>query len=404
MVIIMLKRELYLQKIRPFYKEVSLIKILYGLRRSGKSIILTQIMDELKENKIKEEQIIYINFESLEYNFITKDIDLYNYVKEKSPKNKIYYLFLDEIQKVENFEKAINSLRITNKYSIFITGSNSRLTFSELSTDLTGRYVSFKINPLTYKEAIELMKVKRKDYETFLYDMLEWGGLPQRFSFTEDNNKLNYISDVYNSIILKDVVERLKIKDVTTFNKIVEYLLDTEGREFSSKNVLEYLKKENTNLSSQTLYNYLEALCSVFIVNKVYRYDIEGKAVLKTLNKYYVSDLGIKKIKNNNAKTNYSICLENLIYNDLIVKGYKVYIGKTKKGEIDFIALKNKEVKYIQVSLYLENETTLNREFGAFANIQDNYAKYVISLDKEDKSQDGITHLNVIDFLLNDDF
>ncbi len=404
MVIIMLKRELYLQKIRPFYKEVSLIKILYGLRRSGKSIILTQIMDELKENKIKEEQIIYINFESLEYNFIAKDIDLYNYVKGRSPKNKICYLFLDEIQKVENFEKAINSLRITNNYSIFITGSNSRLTFSELSTDLTGRYVSFKINPLTYKEAIQLMKVKRKDYETFLYDMLEWGGLPQRFSFTEDNNKLNYISDVYNSIILKDVVERLKIKDVTTFNKIVEYLLDTEGREFSSKNVLEYLKKENTNLSSQTLYNYLEALCSVFIVNKVYRYDIEGKAVLKTLNKYYVSDLGIKKIKNNNAKTNYSICLENLIYNDLIVKGYKVYIGKTKKGEIDFIALKNKEVKYIQVSLYLENETTLDREFGAFANIQDNYAKYVISLDKEDKSQDGITHLNVIDFLLNDDF
>lgn len=404
MVIIMLKRELYLQKIRPFYKEVSLIKILYGLRRSGKSIILTQIMDELKENKIKEEQIIYINFESLEYNFIAKDIDLYNYVKGRSPKNKICYLFLDEIQKVENFEKAINSLRITNNYSIFITGSNSRLTFSELSTDLTGRYVSFKINPLTYKEAIQLMKVKREDYDTFLYDMLEWGGLPQRFSFIEDNNKLNYISDVYNSIILKDVVERLKIKDVTTFNKIVEYLLDTEGREFSSKNVLEYLKKENTNLSSQTLYNYLEALCSVFIVNKVYRYDIEGKAVLKTLNKYYVSDLGIKKIKNNNAKTNYSICLENLIYNDLIVKGYKVYIGKTKKGEIDFIALKNKEVKYIQVSLYLENETTLNREFGAFANIQDNYAKYVISLDKEDKSQDGITHLNVIDFLLNDDF
>lgn len=400
----MLKRELYLQKIRPFYKEVSLIKILYGLRRSGKSIILTQIMDELKENKIKEEQIIYINFESLEYNFITKDIDLYNYVKERSPKNKICYLFLDEIQKVENFEKTINFLRITNNYSIFITGSNSRLTFSELSTDLTGRYVSFKINPLTYKEAIQLMKVKRKDYETFLYDMLEWGGLPQRFSFTEDNNKLNYISDVYNSIILKDVVERLKIKDVTTFNKIVEYLLDTEGRKFSSKNALEYLKKENTNLSSQTLYNYLEALCSVFIVNKVYRYDIEGKAVLKTLNKYYVSDLGIKKIKNNNAKTNYSICLENLIYNDLIVKGYKVYIGKTKKGEIDFIALKNKEVKYIQVSLYLENETTLDREFGAFANIQDNYAKYVISLDKEDKSQDGITHLNVIDFLLNDDF
>lgn len=400
----MLKREIYLNKIRPFYNEVSLIKILYGLRRSGKSIILTQIMDELKENKIKEEQIIYINFESLEYNFIHEAMDLYNYIKDKCQKNKIYYIFLDEIQKVNDFEKAINSLRITNKFSIFITGSNSRMTFSELSTDLTGRYVSFRVNPLSFKEAIKLMKVKKEDYEKFLFEMFEWGGLPQRFSFESDNNKFNYISDVYDSIILKDVVERLKIKDITTFNKIVDYLLETEGKEFSSKNILEYLKKENTNLSSQTLYNYLEALCSVFIVNKVYRYDIEGKAVLKTLNKYYVSDLGIKKIKNTNTQINYSISLENIIYNDLIVKGYKVFIGKTKKGEIDFIALKDNKPKYIQVSLYLENESTINREFGAFSNIDDNFEKYVISLDKENKSQKGIIHLNAIDFLLKEDF
>ncbi len=400
----MLKRELYLQKIRPFYDEVSLIKILYGLRRSGKSIILTQIIDELKDNKVSDEQIIYINFESLEYNFIRDAIDLYNYIKDKCLKNKIYYIFLDEIQKVDDFEKAINSLRITNKFSIFITGSNSRMTFSELSTDLTGRYVSFRINPLSFKEATKLMKVKKENYEKFLFEMFEWGGLPQRFSFDSDTNKFNYISDVYDSIILKDVVERLKIKDITTFNKIVNYLLETEGREFSAKNVLEYLKKENSNLSTQTLYSYLEALCSVFIVNKVYRYDIEGKAVLKTLNKYYVSDLGIKKIKNSNTQINYSISLENIIYNDLLIKGYKVFIGKTKKGEIDFIALKDNKPKYIQVSLYLENENTINREFGAFSNIDDNFDKYVISLDKENKSQKGIIHLNAIDFLLSEDF
>ncbi len=400
----MLKREIYLKKIRPFYHETSLIKILYGLRRSGKSILLTQIMAELKENKIKEEQIIYINFESLEYSFIKNALDLYNYIKEKSQKSKKYYIFLDEIQAVEDFEKGINSLRIMDKYSIFITGSNSKTTFKELATELTGRYVSFKINPLTFKEIVELKKVKKDDYEKVLFDIFKWGSLPQRFVFNNEEELYIYINDVYNSIILKDIVERLKIKDVTTFNKIVEYLILTESKEFSANNILNYLKQEKVSLSSQTLYAYIEALCSTFIINRVYRYDVRGKSILKTLNKYYVSDLGIKKIKNTSNEVNYSIALENLIYNDLIAKGYNVYVGKTKKGEIDFVVTKENQTKYIQVALYLENEKTIAREFGAYRAIDDNYEKYVISLDKENKSQDGIIHLNVFDFLLDEDF
>ena len=237
-----------------------------------------------------------------------------------------------------------------------------------------------------------------------MFDIFEWGSLPQRFSFKEDITKLNYISDVYDSIVLKDVVERLGVKDITLFNKVWQYILETEGREFSATNVLKYLKNEYREVSAETLYNYIEALCSTFIINKVYRYDIHGKSILKTLNKYYVSDLGVKKIKNTNKETNYSICLENLVYNELIFKGYDVYIGKLKDAEVDFVAIKDKKIKYIQVSLYLNSEETINREFGAYKSIQDNYPKYVISLDDVDMSTNGIKHLNVFDFLLNEDF
>ena len=398
----MLKREYYLKRIRPFYQENSLIKIIYGLRRAGKSVILNQIKDELLKDKTDESHIIYINFESLDYSFIKNAIDLNNYIKQQIKDNKTYYIFLDEIQKVKDFEKGINSLRITNQCSIFITGSNSKMTFKELSTDLTGRYVSFKVNPLSFSEALEITNTN--DYKKLLFDIFEWGSLPQRFSFKEDITKLNYISDVYDSIVLKDVVERLGVKDITLFNKVWQYILETEGREFSATNVLKYLKNEYREVSAETLYNYIEALCSTFIINKVYRYDIHGKNILKTLNKYYVSDLGVKKIKNTNKETNYSICLENLVYNELIFKGYDVYIGKLKDAEVDFVAIKDKKIKYIQVSLYLNSEETINREFGAYKSIQDNYPKYVISLDDVDMSTNGIKHLNVFDFLLNEDF
>ncbi len=400
----MLKRELYLNKIRPFYNEWSLIKIIYGLRRSGKSIILTQIIDELKNNNISDEQIIYINFESLDYVDYQDAITLYKHIKSLTTEDKKYYIFLDEVQKVKEFEKCINSLRITNNFSIFITGSNSKMTFNELSTDLSGRYVSFKVNPLTFKEVVQLTQTKDENYHALLLDVFEWGSLPQRFTLESEDATYNYITDVYNSIVLKDVVERLGIKDITSFNKVLQYILSIEGREFSATNVLNYLKNEHKTISTQTLYNYLDGLCTTFIVNKVARYDIEGKSVLKTLNKYYATDLGVKKIKTNKNEVNYSIALENLVYNDLIAKGFSVHIGKTNKGEIDFIATKDKVVKYIQVAYKLESNETIIREFNAFNNIKDNYPKYVISLDQEDLSQNGIIHLNAFDFFMSNDF
>lgn len=399
----MLIREKYLSKIRGFYEETSLIKIVYGMRRSGKSVILNQIMDEIKANGVKENNIIYINFESLKYDFIKDAKDLYEYIERLTENDDKYYVFLDEIQKVENFEKGINSLRITNNYSIFITGSNSRMTLLELSTDLSGRYVSFRINPLSFKEVVELTNTKKDKYEELLFDIFKWGSLPQRFLFKSDDDKMSYLSSVYDSIILKDIIERLGIKDVTSFSKVLQYILDTEAKEFSRDNVIEFLKKEHHEIANDTLYNYLEALTSTFIMNKVYRYDLHGKSILKTLNKYYANDLGIKQIKTTGDNINYSISLENIVYNDLIGKDYKVYVGKTKKGEIDFVATKNNITKYIQVCYKLEGESTIEREFGAFNEIEGNN-KYVISLDKEDYSKNGIKHINIFDFLMNDDF
>ncbi len=399
----MLIREKYLSKIRGFYHTESLIKIIYGMRRSGKSVILNQIKDELLNQGIKEDNIIYINFESLKFDFIKNAKDLFNYIEALKTNDNKYYVFLDEIQKVDDFEKGINSLRITNNYSIFITGSNSRMTLLELSTDLSGRYVSFRVNPLSFKEIVELTKTQKKDYENLLFDIFKWGGLPQRFLFTNDDDKYSYLSSVYDSIILKDIVERLGIKDIASFNKVLQYMLDTESREFSRDNVIEYLKKEYHEIANDTLYNYLEAFTTTFIMNKVYRYDVHGKNILKTLNKYYSNDLGIKQIKTNNQELNYSVALENIVYNDLIGKDYKVFIGKTKKGEIDFIASKNNQFKYIQVCFDITDENTRLREFGAFDEIVEG-EKYIITLTKEDYSVNGIKQINLFDFLMNDDF
>lgn len=400
----MLKREYYLKKIRDFYDVNSLIKILCGLRRSGKSVILKQIIDEIRLNGVDDEHIIYINFESLDYSDITTAVDLNKYIKGFVKDKKTYYVFLDEVQKVKDFEKAINSLRITDQFSIFITGSNSKMTFLELSTDLSGRYVSFRVNPLSFREVVTLTNTPKENYYNLLLDIFEWGTLPQRFMFNNVESRENYISDVYDSILLKDVVDRLGITDITSFNRILQYVLETETREFSASNVLEYLEKNGNKIATDTLYKYLDALCTTFIVNRVYRYDINGKSVLKSLNKFYATDLGVKKIKTNNRKINYSQAFENIVYNELINKGYNVYIGKTSKGKIDFIASKSGNIKYIQACYDLSNIDTRNREFNAFNNINDNYPKYVISKDDEDYSQNGIKHLNIFDFLMNDDF
>ena len=398
----MLKRELYLSRIRDFY-DSDLIKILVGIRRCGKSVILEQIMEELKAKNVSEDHIIYVNFEFIEFEELTDYKKLNSYIKSKITDNLKYYLFFDEIQNVDKFEKVINSLRVSLKVSIFITGSNSRLLSEELSTVLSGRYVSFKINPLSYKEVLELLGEKKSNDKIF-EDYLKWGSLPNRFEFKNETAIKNYLYDVFDSIILRDVVERLKIRDTSLFNLILQYIIDTIGREFSAENITNFLKNEGRYVSTLTVYSYLNALCKALLIRKIYRYDIHGKAVLKTLNKYYVTDLGIAQIKNNKTEIDKSYALENVVCNELIIKGYDVYTGKTKKGEIDFVATKPGKKIYIQVTYSIPTEETKKREFGAFDVINDNYPKYVITLDKLNYEYNGIKHVNLIDFLLDENF
>ena len=398
----MLKRELYLKRIREFY-DSDLIKILVGIRRCGKSVILEQIIEELKNKGIDEKHIIYVNFEFIEFEELTDYKKLNTYVKERIQDDKMYYLFFDEIQNVDNFEKVVNSLRASQKVSIFITGSNSRLLSEELSTVLSGRYVSFRINPLSYKEVLELKGIEKSTDEVF-EDYMKWGSLPNRFEFESEEAIKNYLYGVFDSIILRDVVERLKIRDTSLFNLILQYIVDTIGREFSAENIMNFLRNEGREVSTLTIYSYLDALCKALLIRKVYRYDVHGKAVLKTLNKYYVTDLGIAQIKNNKTEKDRCYAIENIVYNELIIKGYDVFIGKTKKGEIDFVATKPNKKIYIQVAFSIPNEDTKNREFGAYSVITDNYPKYVISLDKLNYEYNGIKHLNLIDFLLDDEF
>ena len=401
----MLIRENYLSKIRGFYNS-DLVKILVGIRRCGKSVILNQIIDELKvQKKVESDHIIFINFEFIEFEELLDYKKLNKYIKEKIKDDKLYYLFLDEAQNVESFEKVVNSLRASVKnISIFLTGSNSKMLSDELSTVLSGRYILFNINPLSYKEYTELTNKNRYDIETF-WDYAKWGGLPNRCEFTNETDIKNYLHSVYDSIILRDVVKRLNLKDTYLFDVILEYLIETTGREFSASNLINYLKKENKIISNETLYNYINALCKALIMKKVYRYDIKGKSVLKTINKYYATDLGIAQIKNNNPEFNNYIVLENIVYNELISRDYEVYIGKTPNGEIDFIAKKDGKTKYIQVTYEMgNNDKTIEREFKVFDSINDNYPKYVISLDKVNLSRNGIIHINMLDFLLKDDF
>ena len=401
----MLIRESYLSKIRGFYHS-DLIKILVGIRRCGKSVILNQIMQELKDKDgIDNDHLIFINFEYIEFEDLLDYKNLNQYVKEKIKDNQMYYLFLDEVQNVNNFEKVVNSLRASiSNISIFLTGSNSKMLSKELSSVLSGRYVLFNINPLSYQEYVHLTGKDGYDMDTF-WDYAKWGGLPNRCFFNQVTDIKNYLYSVYDSIILRDVVNRLNLKDTFLFDMILQYLIETSGREFSADNIIKYLNRENKKISNETLYNYIDALCKALIIRKVYRYDISGKGVLKTLNKYYATDLGIAQIKNSKREFENYIVLENIVYNELINRDFEVYIGKTKNGEVDFLAKKDGVVKYIQVTYQMEgNDKTQEREFGAYKYIDDDYDKYVISLDKKDLSRDGIIHLNLIDFLLSDNF
>lgn len=396
----MIIRETVLKKIRPFY-DSELIKVLIGLRRSGKSVILHQIMDELIKNGVANSQIIYMNFEDFQYSSITNAKQLYEYICGERKNEKKYYLFFDEIQMVNEFEQVINSFRATWDVSIFITGSNGKLLSGELATLLSGRYVSFRVTSFSFVEYCEIKQIVEPSEED-LIEYMNWGGMPQRFSMKSENETRTFLQDLYNSIVLRDIVQRTGAKEVDLINRIMEYLMLNPSQTFSAKGILNYFKSVNRMVSAQTLYNYLDHIQSSLIVSKVQRYDIRGKQLLTTLDKYFLTDLGLGRIHNSGYKLEMGAMLENIVYNELRNRDYEVYVGKIPGGEVDFVALKGDQREYYQVAYYLTDQSVIDRKFGAFRSISDNYPKYVISMDKADFSRDGIIHKNVIKFLVED--
>lgn len=395
-----LKRETYLEQIRPYY-DSDIIKIITGVRRCGKSILLDTIKDELIEKGIPGDNIIYLNLEDMDYEYIVDASDLNKEIKSRITHEGKHYIFLDEIQNVKNFEKALASFRATLNVSLFVTGSNSTLLAGELATLLTGRTVEFEILPFSFYEMKLYYELNRREWnEEMFSDYLKWGGFPLRFDYKDETSVHRYLSNLYTSIVNRDIVGKSKSADKKAFMDISSYILANAGKEFSVDNVITAYKKEHKEVSKRTIYNYLERMKKAYLIHSVGRYNIMGKSVLSNREKQYAIDTGFRTINTNTINYEDTFFLENIIYNELITRGFTVFAGKTYKGEIDFVAVKDGKKCFIQVAYLLSGEETIKREFGAYSKITDASPKFVMSLDKINLSHDGIVHMNIIDFLL----
>ena len=395
-----LKREMYLEQIRPYY-DSDIIKVITGVRRCGKSMLLDEIKDELLGQGIASDKIIYLNLEDMDYEYIVNASDLNKEIKSRISDNGKYYIFLDEVQHVKDFEKALASFRATLEVSLFVTGSNSTLLSGELATLLTGRTVEFEILPFSFYEMKQYYELNNLYWSEDLFmNYLKWGGFPLRFDYKDDEAIHRYLSNLYKSIVSRDIIGKSKSKDKSSFMDISLYILANAGKEFSVDNIVKAYKKNGKEISKRTVYNYLERMKKAYLIHGVGRYNITGKSALSNREKQYAVDMGFRTINTNTINYEDTFFLENIIYNELLTRGYTVFAGKTFKGEIDFVAIKGGKKCFIQVTYLLASEETIKREFGAYGSITDASPKYVMSLDKIDLSHDGIVHLNITDFLL----
>ena len=399
----MIKREIYMQRIRPFMN-TDLIKVFTGIRRAGKSVMLELVKNELKESGISEENFLCINFEQFSNSQYLDVQSLYKKIVDfqKNTKGKIY-LFFDEIQEVTGWEKCINSCRIDFDCDIYITGSNAKLLSGELATYLAGRYVEFVIYPFSFAEFFEmnLLKNPNVDKSTCFMQFLKTGGMPFLSNFPDDDSaKSQYLIDIYNSVVLKDVVKRNNIRDVDTLERIVAYAFSNIGHIFSATSLSKYFKSENRKISHDTILNYLKFCSDAFLFYKINRYDLEGKKIVTVNEKYYCADHGLREALFGKNIQNIDQVLENIVCLELLRRNYKVYVGKKGDLEIDFIAEKQGKKIYVQVAYLLANEETIKREFSVYNSVKDSYPKYVVSMDDLDFSQNGIIHKNIKEFLL----
>jgi len=398
----MISRSGYIQELKPFIEKPQ-IKIITGIRRSGKSVVLHLLKKELLQRGINEEQIITLNFESFAYSELTKAQKLYEFVKDKIKNPKKYYLLLDEIQEVEEWEKAVNSFIVDFYVDIYLTGSNSHLLSSELATYLAGRYVEIPIYTLSYKEFLDFRNhyFKGKNTENPFVHYLRFGGFPviHTADYSEET-AYKVVYDIYSSVILRDTVQRYKIRDIELLERVIKYAFDNIGNTFSGKNVADYFKSQQRKVDVNTVYNYLNALEGAFILYRVPRYDIKGKEILKTQEKFYVSDVSIIYALMGFRDRMISGILENIVFLELKRRNYNVYVGKLDNTEIDFVAEKRNEKIYVQVAYKLENQETVNREFSNLLAVDDQYPKYVVTMDEFWKDNiDGVKHLYITEFL-----
>ena len=392
-----------MQRIRPFMN-TDLIKVFTGIRRAGKSVMLELVKNELKESGIGEENFLCINFEQFSNSQFLDVESLYKKITDfqKNTKGKIY-LFFDEIQEVDGWEKCINSCRIDFDCDIYITGSNAKLLSGELATYLAGRYVEFVIYPFSFAEFFEMNRLKNPnvDKSTCFMQFLKTGGMPFLSNFPDDDSaKSQYLIDIYNSVVLKDVVKRNNIRDVDTLERIVAYAFSNIGHIFSATSLSKYFKSENRKISHDTILNYLKFCSDAFLFYKINRYDLEGKKIVTVNEKYYCADHGLREALFGKNIQNIDQVLENIVCLELLRRNYKVYVGKKGDLEIDFIAEKQGKKIYIQVAYLLANEETIKREFSVYNFVKDSYPKYVVSMDDLDFSQNGIIHKNIKEFLL----
>ncbi len=398
----MIIRENYLKKIVDA-KDTEFIKVITGVRRSGKSTLLMMFRDYLLNSGIINENIIYINFESAMYDNITNYKDLYSYVKDRIKDEKVY-LLLDEVQNVEFWEKAINSFKVDFNIDIYITGSNAYLLSSELSTLLSGRYIEIKMYPLSFKEYLKFNNYDNNNLDEKFREYLKYGGLPAITSI-KDNDELvlSYLNDIYNSIVKKDIIDRNNIKDMALLENIIKYLANNIGGFISSTKISDYLNSNKITLKSnhQTIDNYLSMLEKSYIMYKADRTDIRSKSLLKTLGKYYIADTGIRNIILGFRNIDEGHLLENVVYLELLRCGYRVNIGKSGDYEVDFVAESPNEIKYYQVTQSLVNDDVKKRELRSLESINDNYEKIILTMDKPINNDfNGIKVINIIEWLL----
>ncbi len=403
----MIKREMYMKRIRPFIGS-DLIKVMTGIRRCGKSVMLELIKQELTESGVSPSQFVSINFENMIHSHLQTAKALHDEImKRASDIDGKIYLFFDEIQEVKEWEKCINSLRVCLNCDIYITGSNAKLLSSELATYLGGRYVEFIIYPFSFAEFIELYHSIAPDeqiHKCFQQYLLS-GGMPYLANIRyEDEPSKQYLYDLFNSVQLKDIVKRNKIRDTDLLERIISYVMANAGNTFSATSLAKFLKNEQRIVAPETILNYIKYCCDAYLFYQVKREDLQGKHILASNEKYYIADHGIREAVYGSNTRDINLILENIVYMELLRRGYNVTVGKTGEKEIDFVCSKRGEKLYVQVTYLLATEETIRREFGVYTSIRDNYPKYVISLDEFDMSRNGIKHRNIRDFLLMEEW